>query len=236
MKYPMQAFTKATAMLPLFAFFKVKLHYPGGKKPRRYRHIRGGTILVANHTSMWDPILMGYLYAFREIRIWAASRLYQYNRLFSWFLRKMGFIRVDRDVADLSAVQEAIDTLARGGLVGVFPEGRLSRDGATLPYKPGAAMVALKSGAPIVPLYIEGSYGLFRRVHVMIGDAVDLRHHFRPDIPYAQALAGANRLLEGRVAALKAELYAQRGLPPPDANAQDGAGEPEARETYRNGA
>ncbi len=58
------------------------------------------TIIMSNHQSMWDPILIGFIYLFRQIRIWAADILYQRTRMFSWFLTEMGFIRVNRDITD----------------------------------------------------------------------------------------------------------------------------------------
>lgn len=217
MRYFMQAFTKATAVLPLRVYFACKIYYENGQKPKnRYDYIKGKTILMANHTSMWDPVLHGYLYTFREMRIWAGSNLYNRSNLFSWFLDKMGFIKVNRDIADLSAIQQAIDTLDRGGLVTIFPEGRLSPDKSPLPYKPGIAMVALRSGAPIVPIYIDGNYGLNRRVRIMVGEKIDLGQHLRKDIPFSEAFPQLCGFLSGRIQELRHKLEAATGMASPE--------------------
>lgn len=211
MRFPLQAFTKLTGIPFLLPFFKCRLLPVGKETQGRYARVRGGAILMGNHRSMWDPIVMGTLFCFRELRIWAGEALYEKNRLFTWFLNAMGFIRVDRRVTDLAAIQAGVDTVKAGCLLGVFPEGRLNHSRELLPFAPGVVLVALQTGAPILPMYIGGAYGLFRRVRIALGDRIYLREHLRKDIPHEEAVRELCRFLEVRMRQLCAALEAEEG-------------------------
>jgi 1-acyl-sn-glycerol-3-phosphate acyltransferase len=68
----------------------------------------------------------------------------------------MGGFRVDRDAFDLKAIRVALAVLARGELLGMYPEGT-RKPGVLLPFLPGAAWLALRTGAPLVPMAIRGT-------------------------------------------------------------------------------
>jgi len=63
---------------------------------------------------------------------------------------------VDRGQPDLGALRMALDVLARGHVLVFFPEGTRSQSGEFLPAQPGLGMIALRSGAPVVPAYVSG--------------------------------------------------------------------------------
>jgi 1-acyl-sn-glycerol-3-phosphate acyltransferase len=89
------------------------------------------------------------------------AREYCESPWFRWFLSTVEVIPVNRGGIDTAATKAAIRYVQEGGLVGMFPEGRINvSDELMLPVRPGAVLVALKAGAPIVPCWIEGSpYG-----------------------------------------------------------------------------
>ncbi|MFA4844879.1 MAG: lysophospholipid acyltransferase family protein [Candidatus Margulisiibacteriota bacterium] len=120
-------------------------------------------ILVANHQGAADiPILLGYLPVYFRFAI--KKELFQVP-VFGWYLRQAGYFPVDRAVI-LSAyktVETIVEILQSGESVMVFPEGTRSRDGSLGKFKRGSLMAALKSGAPIIPIAISGSYNIMPR-------------------------------------------------------------------------
>jgi 1-acyl-sn-glycerol-3-phosphate acyltransferase len=118
----------------------------------------GGAVLVANHQSVVDiPMLLS---AFpRPVRFLAKRELGEIP-LFGKAMSAAGNLFVDReDPRDaVRMLREAGARLRDGGLVVVFPEGTRSRDGSIGEFRPGGFYLAQKSGAPVVPVYIDGGY------------------------------------------------------------------------------
>ena len=118
----------------------------------------GPFILVANHTSGADPMLVGYLTE-RWIPYLMAR---EYHETFGlhWYFNAMGAIPVNRDGNDLRATRSTLRLLKKGKGIGIFPQGGIrnpgEREGGDAA-KMGAAMFALWSGAPLIPVYIKGA-------------------------------------------------------------------------------
>ncbi len=122
----------------------------------------GGFIVVTNHLSRLDtPFLM--LSTPRRDVIGMVAKEYQRVPFFRWILDRIEVIWVSRDNYDFSAFRTAADYLKRGWIVGMAPEGTRSKTGALQPGKPGAALLAIKSGAPIVPASVMGSAEMLSR-------------------------------------------------------------------------
>jgi 1-acyl-sn-glycerol-3-phosphate acyltransferase len=102
----------------------------------------GPTMLMANHDSMWDPLILGVAVVDRrQLRALAKSSLWKYRPV-AWVLNRMGQIPVDRGRGDATALSSAIDQLAAGACIGVFPEGTVSRGQVVRPFS-GAGRIAL---------------------------------------------------------------------------------------------
>lgn len=116
----------------------------------------GGAILVANHRSSVDPFFV-QLSAGRRVH-WMVAREYCDNIVFGPLLRALEVIPTNRSGMDTKATRLAIRLANSGKLVGMFPEGRLNHTKEPLvSIRPGAALVAMRAGVPLIPLYIEGS-------------------------------------------------------------------------------
>lgn len=116
----------------------------------------GGAVIVSNHRSSVDPFFVQVCMN-RPMR-WMVAREYCEHPAFRWFLRTVDVIPVNRGGIDTAATRSAIRTVKEGGIVGMFPEGRINMsDEFMLPMRPGAVLVAIKAGVPLVPCYIEGS-------------------------------------------------------------------------------
>lgn len=132
----------------------------------------GGFMLCPNHVSFLDPVIC-ILYIRRKIRFMGKIELFK-NRLVAGVLRDLGAFPVDRGRADLAAVREAIKTLRSGQGLGIFPQGTRSADNKRTQLHGGAALIVQRTGAPVIPMYIDGPYRYFRRTEVRIGAPVDL--------------------------------------------------------------
>lgn len=130
----------------------------------------GGIVIVANHNSLWDPVIVGCAFD-RNVRYMAKEELYQVNPMFTWLLRKLLTFPVKRGQADRAALKHALEILKGGGIIGLFPEGSRSKSGDIQEARNGAAMLAIKSGAAILPVGVKGAKG-WGRVEVYVGKPI----------------------------------------------------------------
>jgi 1-acyl-sn-glycerol-3-phosphate acyltransferase len=118
---------------------------------------RAGPVLaIANHTSAIDPPIVG-LALTRQARIMAKEELLRIP-IVGPFFRSGGAFPVRRGAADRRSMRLALEFLDRGDVVLMFPEGTRSIDGRLQPFEPGAALLALRAGAPVVPIAIVGGH------------------------------------------------------------------------------
>jgi 1-acyl-sn-glycerol-3-phosphate acyltransferase len=135
----------------------------------------GPVILAANHRSFWD-IPVHVVASPRPIAFMAKQELYR-GPITGWMWRALGGFPVRRDTADIRAIDTALALLEQGDMVGVYPEGTRSRTGEMLPFLKGAAWLALRTGAPIVPCGLMGTerrtgWRIRRRVQVAFGPTI----------------------------------------------------------------
>jgi 1-acyl-sn-glycerol-3-phosphate acyltransferase len=116
----------------------------------------GACIVVANHASYADAVVLGSACP-RRIVFLITSPIYNMRRL-RWFYYMMGAIPVAPDTPDPRALKAALRTLRRGGVVGIFPEGQRMENGQLGSGKRGVALLASRSGAPVVPAAIVGAH------------------------------------------------------------------------------
>ena len=175
--------------------------------PYRFHHREripetGPMMICASHSNLVDPLLLAYLLGWkRPIRFMAKKELME-TPLLGAILRKAGTFGVDRGHADMGAIRSSMAILKDKGDLGIFPEGtRLQESGDG---KHGAIMLAARSGAKVVPVYIPRKKRLFRRLDIVVGEAymVDKSLHGRD--AYEEQ---AGKLME-RIEALKDELEA----------------------------
>jgi len=115
-----------------------------------------GGIIVCNHRSSVDPFFIQTATG-RKIH-WMVAREYCEHPAFRSFLSACEVIPVSRGGIDTAATKSAIRLAASGEIVGMLPEGRINMsEEFMLPARPGAALVALKAGVPVVPCYIHGA-------------------------------------------------------------------------------
>lgn len=116
----------------------------------------GSAIVVSNHVNYLDPMAMGALSP-RALHFMAKEELFS-NPVAGWILRKLGAFPVRRGRGDRRAIRHALQLLEEGKVLAMFPEGTRSETGELMELQRGAALLALKSGAPVVPMVIQGAY------------------------------------------------------------------------------
>jgi 1-acyl-sn-glycerol-3-phosphate acyltransferase len=117
---------------------------------------RGGALLISNHQSVLDPVLLG-VHLRRQISFIAKSELFE-NPKFSWLIRNLNAFAVRRGQADVAAIKEALHRVKDGQVVTLFPEGTRSKDGRLHPIQPGIAMLVRRVDAPVIPAVVDGAY------------------------------------------------------------------------------
>ena len=193
------------------------------------RSLPAGPIIVSNHTSYADGALLALACRRmgRSLRLLAASGLFDVP-VIGAVARRLGFIAVRRGSVDASAaLDEAAVALAAGEAVGLYPEGRLTRDPLMWPEraKTGAVRLALRTGASIVPVAMLGAHEVVARramlltfvgnivrrpkVATKVGQPIDVRTlmHIGPTVePTVDEVRIAADLVMAELVALVSEL------------------------------
>jgi 1-acyl-sn-glycerol-3-phosphate acyltransferase len=126
-------------------------------------------IICANHISWLDPMAVAAAFpAWYKINYMAKKELFN-NIILKFLLPLAGAFPVNRQEADLIAIKKAYLVLKEGNVLGLFPEGTRSRNGIMQKAYNGAALIAVRSGVPILPVAVEGPYLLFKPVKVHVG-------------------------------------------------------------------
>ncbi len=147
----------------------VLLLYPIEVKGRELLPENEAVMLCANHDSAWDPILLAL--ALRHdypLRFMAKKQLFQIPGL-NWLLRKLGAFPVDRGGSDIGAVKNSIRSLKEGYSLILFPEGTRVKERGEVETKSGAAMIAIRSGVKLAPVYVGVHKKLFRKTPIIFG-------------------------------------------------------------------
>lgn len=133
----------------------------------------GGFILCMNHLSALDPLhVSARLPRTRRIFYLAKKELFR-SKPIAALLRSLGGVPIDRGHADIGAMRSALQLAKEGCGVGVFPQGTRSSVDDPKPMLPGASLIALRAGVPVIPCYIS-PYGFLRRGRICFGAAIDL--------------------------------------------------------------
>ena len=137
----------------------------------------GAVLIIANHTSYADPILLSA--AFPRHVTYIAKEEFLRKAYTRWLLGTgLGAVFLNKEESDIFALRTAIRLMKDGHTVGIFPEGRRNFDQKISQFMPGAAFIALKSGVPVLPVAISNSRDLprlrKRHIAVNIGSPIEL--------------------------------------------------------------
>ena len=158
----------------------------------------GAAILCANHQSLTDPIGMVALLD-RWICFMAKKELFAFPPLGA-LVKALGAFAVDRGNNDLASLRTAMGVLKKGAVLGIFPQGRRAFKGGN-EFHAGVALIALRSGAPVIPIYLPNRTRFFRKTRMIIGPPVDLSAF--SSHPSSEQLLEATEQIRAAVYALK---------------------------------
>lgn len=162
----------------------------------------GPVVVVANHVSLWDPVIVGLALP-RKIHFMAKAELFRIPVL-RQLITNFGAFPVKRGKSDRAALKAGLDILNQGKVLGLFPEGTRSKDGSLMEFQPGAGLMAVKGKAPIVPVAVKGTYKLgfkFKKpVSVIIGKPVLVEDFQQGKRLSSRELTGLMAELRGQIA------------------------------------
>jgi 1-acyl-sn-glycerol-3-phosphate acyltransferase len=169
---------------------------------------RGGVLIVSNHQSYLDPILLP-LWLERPLNYIAWSKFFE-NPFLGWILRSVfNAFPVRLRSADVGAIKETIRRLRAGHLMNIYPEGERTPNGEIGPLLGGVSVIVQRAGAAIVPAVIVGAYDAWplhrrfprrRPVRIRYGPPMDLTGLGRDELMVK---------IDGTLRQMYAELSAQ---------------------------
>ena len=161
-------------------FFKRKVYYEN--RSNQKRKIKGGALFVSNHKSFWDYISIFFLFFRYKIRPVVSHLIYHKNPVLRFCLNCVNAVVVGKDVLDTAYIDTVISLLKQGKKIVIYPEGHFALKDELLPFSPSYIKIAYEADVPIIPLYTDGRYGLFKRNHFMVGSRVDVRSEIGPEL------------------------------------------------------
>lgn len=133
-------------------------------------HIQKGGLYCANHTRMSDPLFVAYAMGWpHQIHVMAKDEIMHWPIL-GWILKHGGIFGVKRGESDITAVKTAMKYLKAEEKLLIFPQGTRHQDGDFGEAKTGAAMLAVRTGVPVIPVYLPPEKKWFRRTPVVFGE------------------------------------------------------------------
>ena len=179
---------------PLLLWFRVKRLYSSLEAKKK---IKGGAILISNHISLSDPMYLLLAIWYRRHHFVAMQKMFN-TKFKKWlFTNVFHCIEVNRDNVSIKTFKNITNHLKSGKLVTMFPEGHINieNDGVNA-FKSGMVMMAIKSGCPIVPVYIKRRKHWYSRLVVGIGEAIDTSKLSSSNNPTLEEIDNAAKYLQ----------------------------------------
>lgn len=170
---------------------------------------KGACIYVGNHYSLWDIAYPAHT-TWEGIH-YITKESVLHLPVVGYFARKVGAIAVMRDGSDIRALMDAMKALKSGEKVSLYPEGTRNRgDGEEfLPFYSGAALMAIKTQTPIVPIVICNKPRVWHKTHVRVGEPFELTEYYGKKLSQEE-YAEADNSIRDRLYALREEHRAEQ--------------------------
>lgn len=204
-----RVFTKVTGIIPFMIYFRLKFYH--ASKKDKSRPLKGPAIVIANHTSILDYFTIMFTFTFRKIQTLVSEALYS-HKIPGLMSRLMDDIEVHRERSDMTFMAKAEQALEKGKVISIFPEGHLVRDGKIDTFRPAVVYLALRTGAPIVPVFIDSHYNSFKRTRVITGPKIWLKNYCSEANPSPEKVRELCDFLRSKVLELKQQLYLYRKM------------------------
>ena len=162
-------FVKITAAIPGLLWFRTKKVYVSEKAKGK---IKGGALLVSNHSSDIDPIILMFAIWNRRHHFIATTDLFN-TKIKRFMFERFHCIEIDKENVNMKSFREIVDCMQKDKLVAIFPEGYLTHNEEVQKFKSGAVLMAVTAKKPIVPVYIKKRKNFLHRQCVVIGEPIN---------------------------------------------------------------
>ena len=160
-------------VLPMQVFvFKTKTYYEDKKGWKK--DLRDGAIIISNHKTFMDGVVIAFKTRLNRMHFLAMDFYGDSRRFLRGLVILAGGIFVSEKGDDLDFIAKAKDVLGKGRPLLMFPEGDFNFGLEPAMFSPGYIVLAARMGAKIVPIVNDFNYGLFKRVHLLVGRSIDL--------------------------------------------------------------
>ena len=152
--------------------FKTKTYCEDNNKQNK--RIKGSAIIISHHRSFMDGILIFLRFFSKRLHFITADFYQDKRKLLKLLIRIAGGIFVSLDGFNFGFIDKSKRVAEKGRPILIFPEGSFNFTYEPSKFSAGYIMLAIKTGVNIVPIVNDFNYGLFKRVHIMIGKSIDL--------------------------------------------------------------
>lgn len=182
----------------------LSLIYPT-KVLNREKYFTESAIVCCNHYASSDVLVVANTLLKKDLNVLAKAELFK-GKFSSWFLTKMGAIKVNRGTPEVSVHKEILRRLKAGKQLLIFPEGTRNLAGThdMADFKSGAGVYSMKAKVPIIPLMFHHQGKPFLKNYLIVGDPIDLSSYYGRNMH--EVKEEVSILLHDRMEALHAEL------------------------------
>jgi len=179
---------------------------------REHEPKSGGVLVLSNHQSHLDPVLIG-LACQRRLNYLARKSLFKFPP-FRWLIDSLDAIPIDREGSGFGGLKETLRRLKDGEMVLIFPEGTRTPNGELSEFKPGFCALAKRAGVPLLPVAMDGAFNSWpKKRNFPLPDMIHIRFGppIMPDeIPKFQTDAELLAEVEQRIRTLHEQVRATR--------------------------
>lgn len=206
-RFVARAFIKVSGILPFYIFVSPRHFYASKKAKKESRNLKGGAILVGNHTSTFDYITYIYKHFFRVVHTFVGPAIYRFRSL-RHLCNVLENIEVKKnDPANVDALKKAKQYLEHNKTIAIFPEGRFEDNlGEIEPFSSSAIRLAFATKKPIIPHYFKGNYGLFKRAKINVGEKIYVHELVKKDELSNEDIQYVTEYLRSTIKKLKHQL------------------------------
>ena len=191
---------------PLYKLvYKTRIWYED-EAGRENKRIKGPALIVSNHFSGLDYMITLFHYFGRKVYVIMLEEVFNKSAFLRWSISIIGGIKADRDIKSMRFIDDGVKVLNKGNLLQIYPEAHNSTDGLMHDFKPSYIMIALRADVPIVPLIVDGQYGIKKRAHAIIGKSIRLRDICASADPSREEIQQLNEIVQNKAIELKAVL------------------------------
>ena len=202
-----RSFIKVSGIIFYLIFVSPRFFYASHKAKKESKKVKGGAIIIGNHSSTFDYVTLLYRHFFRVVHTFVGPAIYRFKSL-RHLCNVLENIEVKKDdPANIEALRKAKIYLNKGKTVAIFPEGRFEDNpGEIERFSSSAIRLSFETNKPIIPYYFKGNYGLFKRAKYNVGEKIYVRELVDGDELTNEDVARVNKYLQDTIKKLKHQL------------------------------